>query len=36
MTKDLSMLVGGDQGYLTTEEFLGALDVNLQKAMAAK
>ncbi|QNG19507.1 NADP-dependent isocitrate dehydrogenase [Rhodococcus triatomae] len=34
MTKDLAMLVGGDQGYLTTEEFLGALDVNLQKALS--
>jgi isocitrate dehydrogenase len=34
MTKDLAMLVGGDQGYLTTEEFLGALDINLQKAIA--
>ncbi|NLU81823.1 NADP-dependent isocitrate dehydrogenase [Rhodococcus sp. HNM0569] len=32
MTKDLAMLVGGDQGYLTTEEFLAALDENLQKA----
>ncbi|EOM75459.1 NADP-dependent isocitrate dehydrogenase [Rhodococcus rhodnii] len=32
MTKDLAMLVGGDQGYLTTEEFLSALDENLQKA----
>lgn len=36
MTKDLALLVGGDQGYLTTEEFLGALDENLQKARAAK
>ncbi|HEX6198526.1 MAG TPA: NADP-dependent isocitrate dehydrogenase [Jiangellaceae bacterium] len=33
MTKDLALLVGGDQGYLTTEEFLAALDENLQKAM---
>lgn len=33
MTKDLAALVGGDQGYLTTEEFLGALDDNLQKAL---
>ena len=30
MTKDLALLVGGDQGYLTTEEFMNALDVNLQ------
>ncbi len=33
MTKDLAMLVGPDQPWLTTEEFLGALDENLQKAM---
>ncbi|MDN5757373.1 MAG: NADP-dependent isocitrate dehydrogenase [Tomitella sp.] len=32
MTKDLAGLVGGDQGYLSTEEFLGALDDNLQAA----
>lgn len=36
MTKDLSLLVGGDQSYLTTEEFLGALDENLAKAYNAK
>ncbi len=34
MTKDLALLVGPDQGFLTTEEFLAALDDNLQKAMA--
>src|SRR4051794_23229485 len=34
MTKDLALLVGPDQGWLTTEEFLGALDENLQKARA--
>ncbi|MGW0248800.1 NADP-dependent isocitrate dehydrogenase [Nocardia goodfellowii] len=33
MTKDLAALVGGDQGYLSTEEFLGALDVNLARAL---
>ncbi|AUH69577.1 MULTISPECIES: NADP-dependent isocitrate dehydrogenase [Gordonia] len=33
MTKDLALLVGGDQAYLTTEEFLGALDDNLQAAL---
>ncbi|AEF42421.1 NADP-dependent isocitrate dehydrogenase [Hoyosella subflava] len=33
MTKDLAVLVGGDQGYLSTEEFLGALDDNLQAAV---
>jgi isocitrate dehydrogenase len=34
MTKDLALLVGGDQDFLTTEEFLAAVDENLQKAMA--
>jgi isocitrate dehydrogenase len=34
MTKDLALLVGDDQEWLTTEEFLGALDENLQRAMA--
>lgn len=33
MTKDLALLVGGGQGFLTTEEFLAKLDENLQKAM---
>ncbi|MCW4352460.1 NADP-dependent isocitrate dehydrogenase [Hoyosella sp. YIM 151337] len=33
MTKDLAILVGGEQGWLTTEEFLGALDDNLQAAV---
>ncbi|CAM4459871.1 NADP-dependent isocitrate dehydrogenase [Nocardia ninae] len=33
MTKDLASLVGGDQGYLSTEEFLGALDANLARAL---
>jgi len=33
MTKDLALLVGKDQGWLTTEEFLAKLDENLQKAM---
>lgn len=33
MTKDLAALVGGDQGYLSTEEFLGALDANLARAL---
>ncbi|WP_207842653.1 NADP-dependent isocitrate dehydrogenase [Williamsia soli] len=35
MTKDLAQLVGGDQAYLTTEEFLGALDENLEAAIKA-
>ncbi|MBS1879475.1 MAG: NADP-dependent isocitrate dehydrogenase [Actinobacteria bacterium] len=34
MTKDLALLVGGDQSYLTTQEFLAAIDENLQSAMA--
>jgi isocitrate dehydrogenase len=34
MTKDLALLVGGDTSWLTTEEFLEALDTNLNKAMA--
>lgn len=34
MTKDLALLVGPEQSWLTTEEFLGALDEGLQKATA--
>jgi isocitrate dehydrogenase len=34
MTKDLALLVGPDQPYLTTQDFLAAIDENLQKAMA--
>ncbi|MGH8773974.1 MAG: NADP-dependent isocitrate dehydrogenase [Jiangellaceae bacterium] len=34
MTKDLALLIGPDQDWLTTEEFLAALDGNLQKATA--
>jgi len=34
MTKDLALLVGPDQAFLTTEGFLAAIDENLQKAMA--
>jgi isocitrate dehydrogenase len=33
MTKDLALLVGGDQDYLSTQEFLDAIDTNLQKEM---
>jgi isocitrate dehydrogenase len=33
MTKDLALLVGPDQGWLTTEEFLAALDENLQRKL---
>lgn len=34
MTKDLALLVGEDTPWLTTEEFLAALDENLRAAMA--
>jgi len=34
MTKDLALLVGPDQAFLSTEDFLAAIDENLQKAMA--
>jgi len=34
MTKDLALLVGPDQPWLTTEEFLGALEDNLAAARA--
>ncbi|MGZ4591423.1 MAG: NADP-dependent isocitrate dehydrogenase [Actinomycetes bacterium] len=34
MTKDLALLVSPDQPYLTTEDFLGALDEGLSKRMA--
>src|SRR3712207_1582497 len=33
MTKDLALLVGADQDFLTTQEFLAAIDENLQKEM---
>ncbi|MEU4668886.1 NADP-dependent isocitrate dehydrogenase [Amycolatopsis sp. NPDC023774] len=34
MTKDLALLVGKDQAWQTTEEFLGTLDENLAKKIA--
>ncbi len=34
MTKDLALLVGKDQPFLTTEEFLAAIDEGLQKTLA--
>jgi isocitrate dehydrogenase len=34
MTKDLALLVGPDTPFLTTEEFLAALDDNLRAAQA--
>ena len=33
MTKDLALLVGPEQSFLSTDEFLDALDQNLQIAM---
>jgi isocitrate dehydrogenase len=36
MTKDLALLVGGDQGFQATEEFLGSIEENLQQAMARR
>jgi isocitrate dehydrogenase len=35
MTKDLALLIGDDTPWLSTEEFLAALDDNLQKRMAS-
>ena len=35
MTKDLALLIGPDQTWQTSEEFLGTLDANLKKAMGA-
>jgi len=35
MTKDLALLVGPEQRWLTTEEFLDALRTNLERRMAA-
>ena len=34
MTKDLALLISADAPWLTTEDFLAAIDANLQKAMA--
>ena len=34
MTKDLALLVGPDQGWLTTNEFLAKLDEGLQNKMS--
>jgi isocitrate dehydrogenase len=36
MTKDLALLVGADQKWLSTTGFLDKIDENLKKAMAAK
>ena len=34
MTKDLALLVGPEQNWQTTQEFLGSIDENLERAMA--
>ena len=34
MTKDLALLVGPEQGFQTTQEFLASIEENLQQAMA--
>ena len=34
MTKDLALLVGPDQEFQTTQEFLASIDEGLQRAMA--
>jgi isocitrate dehydrogenase len=36
MTKDLALLVGGDQPYLTTQEFLGAIDERLKSTTSGE
>ena len=36
MTKDLALLVGRDQGYLTTQQFLDKLDEGLQRRMSGE
>jgi isocitrate dehydrogenase len=33
MTKDLALLIGPDQPFQTTEEFLASIDKNLEKEM---
>src|SRR3954447_9446897 len=35
MTKDLALLISKDQAWLNTQDFLAAIDSNLQKAMSA-
>ena len=35
MTKDLSILIGAEQKWMTTEKFLDKIDENFQKAMSA-
>jgi isocitrate dehydrogenase len=33
MTKDLALLIGPDEPWQTTQEFLASIDENLQKEM---
>jgi isocitrate dehydrogenase len=35
MTKDLAILIGPDQPWMTTEQFFEQIRVNLEKEMAA-
>ena len=35
MTKDLALLIGPDQDWQTSEEFLGAIAENLDKALSS-
>jgi isocitrate dehydrogenase len=35
MTKDLAILVGPEQAWMTTEQFFEAIRANLEKAMAS-
>jgi isocitrate dehydrogenase len=35
MTKDLALLVGPEQPFQTTQEFLGSIDENLKRAISA-
>jgi isocitrate dehydrogenase len=34
MTKDLALLIGPDQKWLNTQEFLDKIDENMKKSMA--
>jgi len=35
MTKDLALIVGPEQQWQTTQEFLGSIDENLKKEMSS-
>ena len=36
MTKDLALLIGADQPWLTTQEFMAVLEEHLTKALAER